>query len=150
MTTKNPFFSFFSTMAESNPFAKNFDWEQYTAAGQSNAKAFSEITKSIFDGVQELSSRQLEIAQKNAEIASKFFQDVAFSSNNIEDKVAKQADFAKSSFDSAISNSKELFDTAVKSGSQTGEIINKKVAEAFSEVTKKSANANAAKKKEAA
>lgn len=144
-TNKNPFASVFTAWAEKNPFAANFSFDKYIASVQSNAKAFSEIAKATSDNLQVLSSRQIEIAQKNAEELSKFIQDIAFSTANIEDKAAKHADFVKSSVNSAVSNSSEIIKAATKFGTETGEIISKKTSEALSEFT-----ADKEKKKQAA
>lgn len=144
-TNKNPFTSVFTAWAEKNPFAANFEFDKYVASVQSNAKAFSEIAKATSDSLQALSSRQIEIAQKNAEELSKFIQDVAFSTKNVEEKVAKQADFVRSTFSSAISNSSEIIEAATKFSAEAGEIVSKKTSEALSEFT-----ANKEKKKQAA
>jgi phasin family protein len=135
---KNPFFSLFNTWAEQNPLLANAGFDKYIVSAQSNAKAFSEIVKATSDNLQALSSRQIKIAQKNAEELSRFIQDVTFSTKNVEEKITKHADFVKSSFDSAINHSSEMIEAATKFGTDTGELINKKTSEAFSELAKNS------------
>lgn len=135
---KNPFFSLFSTWAEQNPLVANVGFDKYIALAQSNAKAFSEIAKATSDNIQALSSRQIKIAQKNAEELSRFIQDITFSTKNVEEKIAKHADFVKSSFDSALNHSSEIIEATTRFGTDTGELINKRASEAFSELAKNS------------
>ncbi len=145
MSNKNPFSDLFNSWTSNLPnAAESFDWDKLINASRLNAKAFSDAAKAAAEGAQALSRRQAEILQNNAEEISKFFKEISTSVKNPEAGVAKQAEFAKSSIESAISNSKELVEMAVKSNAEANDIITKRISVALTELA---ANSNTKKKK---
>jgi phasin family protein len=144
MSNKNPFADLFSNFAGNCAFNDAFSFDKFIAAGRLNAKAFSDAAKAATEGVQALTRRQAEIAQKSSEEFARFFKDVSSSAKTPEAGIAKQAEFTKSSIESAIANSKELFEMAAKSGSEASDIIGKRVSSALSELA---VNTNSAPKK---
>lgn len=133
---KNPFSSFFTAWDKQNPFAGSVNFDVYIEAWKLNAKAFADISQSILDHAHELSTGQVKAIHKNAEELSKFFKEMADDTTKPEDKIAKQAEFMKTSVESTLNDSKELAEKVVKHGTATGEIINKKATEVFSELAK--------------
>jgi phasin family protein len=138
MSNKNPFADLFTA----NPFTEALNWDVAVNSGRQNAKAFSDAAKAAGEGAQAIARRQAEVAQKNIEEFSKFFKE-ASSAKNPEEGVAKQAEFAKSSIESAIKNASEISEIASKSNKEASDIISKRISGALSEVA---ANANAKKK----
>jgi len=146
---QNPFFSFFNSLNEKNPFAANVNSDAYIEAWQSNTKAFTDISKSMLDNAHDLSTSQVKSVQKNAEELAKFFKEMADTTIKPEDKIARQADFVKTSVESTLKDSKELAEKAVKHGTATGEAINKGATAVFSELSKNNP-VNTKKEKQAA
>lgn len=146
---QNPFATFFSTLAEQSPFTSNMNADIYIEAWRLNAKALTDISKSILDHVHDLSAGQLKIVQKNSEELAKFFKEMADIKTKPEEKVARQADFVKTSVESTLKDSRELAEKAVKQSTTTGEIINKGATAVFSELSKNSPQASK-KEKQAA
>lgn len=133
---KNAFSNFFTAWTGENPFMSSLEVDKYIEAWRGNAKAFTDISASILDHLHDLSGQQVKIVQKNAEQLAKFFTEMTDASTKPEDKIACHADFVKESVESGLSDSKELADKVVKHGTATGEIINKRATELFSELAK--------------
>lgn len=146
---QNPFFSLFNSLNEKNPFAANVNVDAYIEAWKSNTKAFTDISKSISDHVHDLSAGQIKSVQKNSEELAKFFKEMADTTISPEDKIARQADFVKTSVESTLNESKELTEKVVKQGTATGESISKRATEVFSELSK-NGQQNTKKTKQAA
>lgn len=108
--------------------------------GQSNAKAFADIAKTVCNGTQAVVTRQTEILQRNTEDAAKFFRELSSSARSPEDSLEKQSNFAKNAISSAIANSREILEITSKCQNEAGEIIRKRVANAFSELSPEKSN----------
>jgi len=135
MSNTNPFSTLFNVFSENNPFAESCSWDKFTTANKQNTKAFSDAAKAISDGAQVFSRRQSEIFQRSAEEASKLFKNATLSSTkNPQENIAQQADFAKNSIESAISNSRELYEITTKYSSEASEIISKRVSDVLSKL----------------
>ena len=119
---KNAFSNFFTAWTGENPFMSSLEVDKYIEAWRGNAKAFTDISASILDHLHDLSGQQVKIVQKNAEQLAKFFTEMTDASTKPEDKIACHAE--------------ELADKVVKHGTATGEIINKRATELFSELAK--------------
>ena len=146
MSNKNPFADFLTGCSAANPFnafSLENDWDGIVNAGRQNAKALSDAAKATSEGVQAIARRQAEVTQKTIEEFSKFFKD-ASSSKSAEEGLAKQAEFTKSSIESAIKSCNEISEIASKSNKEASDIISKRISGALSEVA---ANANTATKK---
>ena len=146
MSNKNPFADLFTGCSATNPFSAlslDADWDSIVNSGRQNAKAFSDAAKAASEGAQAIARRQAEVTQKNIEEFSKFFKD-ASSAKSPEEGLAKQAEFTKSSVESAIKSCSEISEIASKSNKEASDIISKRISTALSEVA---ANANNVKKK---
>ena len=124
----------FKSWADKAPFGDGYGWDRFVAANKSNAKALADVAQAISEGGQALARRQAEIIQRTADDIVKFFKESA-NAKSPEACIAKQADFAKSSVDSAINNSRELVEISSKLNSEARDIIGKRVANAISELT---------------
>lgn len=134
-------------MWNENDFSiENLSWDKYIEAWKLNIQAFVEISESILNNTHELSSQQLKLIRKNVEEAAKCCKDMT-STTKPEDKIARHADFVKTSVETTINASKELVEKTVKHGTATGEIINKRATEVLSELAK--SNQPGAKKEKA-
>jgi phasin family protein len=78
--------------------------------------------------------RQTEVARETAEAGMKAFSDVSVAAP--EERLAKQADFAKSSYAAFFANSKEIYDMAVKTTDEAIGLINDRVTASIEESKK--------------
>ena len=122
----------FKSWTEKPSFPENFGWDKVVAANKSNAKAFADVVQALSEGGQALARRQAEIVQKSAEEVTRFLRE-ASSVKTHEAGIAKHADFAKASVDSALANSCELIEISSKLGNEARDIIGKRVSGAISE-----------------
>lgn len=154
MSNKNPFTDFFSSFSDKNLFADNpFDFDKAVERGRANAKAFTEASKAISEGVQSVYSLNSKVMQKNAEEFSALFKNISASSS-AEETVKKNADYIKKSVESAIASTNEMIDIANKSSKEASEIIGKVITDSIDQVAEDSANnasnSSASTKKKAA
>jgi phasin family protein len=126
-----------------NGKAPVFDVSALVEVQKKNLEAWTAANKLAFEGAQAL-------AQRQAEMVRKAFQDLSGVTGSFvaegtpEEKFAKQAEFAKGSYEQAVANFGELSELAQKSSAQALAIINKRIVENFDEV--KSAFAKSARK----
>lgn len=126
-----------------NGKAPVFDVAALVEVQKKNLEAWTAANKVAFEGAQVL-------AQRQAEMVRKAFQDfsgatgVFAAEGTPEEKLIRQADFAKGTYEQALANFGELSELAQKSGAQALAVINKRIVENFDEV--KSALAKSARK----
>ena len=126
-----------------NGKAPSFDFDAVFALQRKNVEAFTAANQLAFDGVKAVAQRQAEIARKAFEEFGKVTKELT-SVGTPEDKFAKQADLAKSAFEDALANMREVVDTLQKSQSEAADVLTKRAVANFEEV--KAAVAKIAKK----
>jgi len=131
-------------------FKNNFDYNQILTTGRRNMEAASEAGQAVVENVQAISRRQAEIARANVEGALKASKDI-FTSGTPETNIAKQAAFAKNSFEGALANLREVSEMAAKSCFEIFDVITSRATESLDEISKASGAApqTASKKKSA-
>ena len=102
--------------------APGFDMEAMMATQRKNMETAAAANQRAFEGMSAIMRRQAEIVREGAESAMKSFTDVAAASP--EDRMAKQADFAKQAYASFFENSREVYDMAAKTADETMGLIN--------------------------
>ena len=128
MTTKQnafaakPAFDFDMFKAFGQFKAPGFDIESIMATQRKNLEAAAAANQRAFEGVSAIMRRQAEVARETAETTMKAFSDV--SAATPEERMAKQADFAKTAYTSFFQNSKEVYDMATKTADETIGLIN--------------------------
>lgn len=130
-------------------FKTNFDYSQVAATGRRNMEAASEAGQVIGENVQAISRRQAEIARATVESALKASKDI-FTSGTPETNMAKQAEFAKKTFETSISNMREISEMVAKSCFEAFDVINRRAAESMEEVSKVAGAATSTAKKKSA
>jgi phasin family protein len=100
-----------------NGKAPSFDFDAVFALQRKNVEAFTAANQLAFDGVKAVAQRQAEIARKAFEEFGKVTKELT-AAGTPEDKFAKQADLAKSAFEEALANMREVADTPQKSQSE--------------------------------
>ena len=109
-----------------NGKAPSFDFDAVFALQRKNVEAFTAANQLAFDGVKAVAQRQAEIARKAFEEFGKVTKELT-AAGTPEDKFAKQADLAKSAFEDAIANLREVVDTLTKSQSEAADVLSKRI-----------------------
>jgi phasin family protein len=136
------------TNAFNDMFKNKFDFSQAINTQRSNMEAISAATQVVVESAQEISRRQAEVVRNNVEGALKASKDL-LTSGTPETNMTKQADFAKTMFESTLSNLREVTEMVTKSGFEAFDLLNKQAANNLESISKVSANSNTAKKKSA-
>jgi len=135
-----------------NPFAdmfKNtFDFSQLASNGRKNVEATSAACQVVIEGAQAISRRQAEVIRDNVENVLKASKDL-LTSGTPETNLTKQADFAKTIFETTLSNLREITEMATKSSFEAFDVLNQRAAETMAEVGAATSKATASKKKAA-
>jgi phasin family protein len=130
-------------------FKNNFDFNQLVTAQRRNIEALSAANQVVVEGAQAISRRQAEVIRSNVEDVLKASKDL-LTSGTPETNLTKQADFAKSIFESALANLREVTEMVTKSGFEAFDLLNKQAAENLEAISKVSATQHAAPKKKSA
>lgn len=139
-------------MTYNNAFADMFknalDFNQLFSTQRRNIEALSAANQVVVEGAQAISRRQAEVIRNNVEDVLKASKDL-LTSGTPETNMTKQADFAKTIFETTLSNLREITEMATKSGFEAFDVLNRRAAETLEEIGKASGAATASKKKSA-
>jgi len=139
----NPFFSSFEydfskfmdldKMIE--PFkATGLNGEAFMDTQRKNLEAFSNANRLAIAGVQALAQRQAEILRSAIDEARTGAEQLA-SAGSPEDRMAKQAEFAKHAYETAVANMRELTDLTTKANNEAIELLSSRFVESLDEVS---------------
>lgn len=120
-------------------FKNSFDFNQLFSTQRRNLEALSAANQVVAEGVQEGFRNQAEVLRSNVETVLKASKD-AFSSGSPEAGIAKQAELAKSIFETTLSNLREATEMATKCGFEAFEVLNKRASENLNEISKVAAH----------
>jgi phasin family protein len=109
------------------------DMEALAAAQRRNIEAFSAANRVALEGAQAVARRHMEILQSSVAEMTEAMKSFA-SAEAPQDKAAKQAELAKSTYEKAVANLQELADLIQRSNSEAIALLNKRFAEAMDEV----------------
>ncbi|MFN7038815.1 MAG: phasin family protein [Alphaproteobacteria bacterium] len=157
--SNNPFMDAFKVFTDNNMFSQNksmlhaMDMNNLVSIQNRNAETMTAANQMIAENMQAIMRRQAEMMQNNATNMFQLVKEVA-TSTNPEANTNKNSNFAKNTFDNAVSNTKELMEMAMKSNMEMFNFITDKMSENMSECcdqarTTASTVVNAAKKKTA-
>jgi len=116
-----------------NGKAPMFDVEAAIALQRKNVEALTVANQVAFEGVQTVLRREVEIVRDAVEEFTNVAKEIAAASS-FEEKVAKQAEIAKSSFETALANFRELSGLVQKTSDQAVSVISKRVVDNLDEV----------------
>lgn len=131
--------------ARSNPFDfdvtkifadfrfRPFDVEAAWAAQRRNIEALSQANQAAVEGVQALARRQFEMTRETFEGFSTLLRDLAQPAP-VEDRIAKNAEYAKQMLEKGISHGRDIATIATKAGSDAAEILHKRASESLDEI----------------
>jgi phasin family protein len=109
-----------------------FDVDSILATQRKNLEAFSQANHLAVEGVQALAKRQVEIVSAAIEEASAALRDLTVPGAP-EEKLAKNAELAKASYEKALSATRELAELIAKTNDETFGVLNKRFTEGFEE-----------------
>ena len=132
-TFKNPFTDF-----DFSKFAGEFKFPMVNVESivESNRKTFAAFTTASTSTVEALKT----IAQRQGDMIRAAFEDFSkhgsevLAAATVEEKTAKQIDFAKKSYDAALANARELGELYTKGQTEAFGVINERIAELTDEV----------------
>lgn len=114
------------------------------AAHRKNVEALTTANQLAVEGLQTAFQRQGEIIQQIVSESSTIARDL-LAEGTPEDKAIAHAERVKKSYETTLSNLKELSDIVANANQEAADVINKRVAETLTEV-KKSIQKNTKKK----
>jgi len=130
---KNPFSDFdFSKIAGEFKFP-TVNVETVVETSRKNFTAVTTASTAAVESMKTIATRQGDMFRAAMEDFSKHGSDV-LSAATVEEKIAKQIDFAKKSYDLAITNSKELAELYKKGQTEAFETLSARVADLTEEV----------------
>jgi len=110
-----------------------FDVDSILAAQRKNLEAFTQANQFAVEGIQALAKRQVEIVSAAIEEASTALRDLT-APGAPEEKIAKNAELAKTSYEKALSATRELAELIAKTNEQAFGVLNRRFTEGFEEV----------------
>ena len=130
---KNPFADFdFSKIAGEFKFPM-VNVESAVETGRKNFAAMTTASTAAVEALKTIAQRQGDMVRAAMEDFSKHGSEV-LAAATVEEKVIKQIDFAKKSYETAIANTKEIADLVGKSQADAFEALSARVAELTEEV----------------
>ena len=130
---KNPFADFDFTKIAGEFKLPTVNVETFVETGRKNFAAMTTLNTTAVESLKAIATRQGDMFRSALEDFSKHGSDV-MSASTIEEKAAKQIDFAKKSYELAVANTKELTDLYTKSSTEAFETLSARVAELTEEV----------------
>jgi len=109
------------------------DMETLAAAQRRNIEALSTANRVALEGAQAVARRHMEILQASVAEMTEALKALS-SAEAPQEKAAKQAELAKSTYEKAVANLKEIADLIQKANSEALAVLNKRFAEAMDEV----------------
>ena len=129
----NPFWDMDITKIMGDMKLPGVDLEALMASQRKNIEALTAANKLAFEGFQAVATRQTEILRQTMEELQKMMTEV-MSAASPEDRVAKQADMAKSAFEKALSNMKEVAEMVTKSNTEATNVISNRISDSLGEL----------------
>jgi phasin family protein len=130
---KNPFADFDFTKIAGDFKFPMVNVESVVETGRKNFAAMTTASTAAVETMKTIATRQGDMFRAAMEDFSKHGSDV-LAAATVEEKIAKQIDFAKKGYDLAIANTKELAGLYTKSHTEAFETLSARVAELTEEV----------------
>ena len=132
-TQPNPFWDMDITKVMGDMKLPGVDLEALMASQRKNIEALTAANKLAFEGFQAVATRQTEILRQTMEELQKMMTEV-MSAGSPEDRVAKQAELAKTAFEKALSNMKEVAEMVSKSNTEATAVISNRISDSLEEL----------------
>jgi len=109
------------------------DWQELVATQQKNWEALSQANKVWLEGTQQVVRREIEILQNALAEAAAASSDL-MKEGDARAAAEKRLEHAKTSFEKAMANIRELFDAATRANQDALDVIQKRALEGFDEI----------------
>ncbi|WP_404383520.1 phasin family protein [Caenispirillum salinarum] len=109
------------------------DMDAMVATQQKNLEALTAANRLAFEGMQAIMKRQTEIVRQAVEESAAAATGVA-GAQTPTDKMVKQTEVTKETFERTISNMRELSELVAKSNTEVLDLLNKRFTEVLDEV----------------
>lgn len=134
MKSANPFAEMDLTKVMAEFKMPSFDVEALIQAQRKNFEAFVAANQLAVEGIQAVAKRQADIVRETIEELTKASRDLGSATQAPDARMAKQVELAKSSYEKALANLRELSEMMLKSNNDAFGVINKRITEALDEV----------------
>jgi len=128
-----PFFETDFTKVFAEFKVPGFDIESILASQRRNIEAVTAANQLVIEGVQAVLKREAEILRQTIEESASVLRELMVAGAP-EEKVAQQADLAKSAFEKALANLRELAEMAAKSNTEAADVLTKRIGESLTEL----------------
>lgn len=134
MATKgNPFLEMDMSKLIGDLKLPGVDLEKVVSAQRKNVEALTSANQLAVEGFQAIARRQAEILRQTLEEAGRGMRSLMEQSAP-EDRMVKQTEMAKTAFETALANMRELAEMVAKSNTEAFDVINRRVAESLDEL----------------
>jgi phasin family protein len=116
-----------------NGKAPMFDVEKMIAVQRKNVEAFTAANQVAFEGVQAVVRRQAEMVRESVEDLGKITRELT-AVTSPEDRLVRQAELAKETFETALDRVRELSGLIQKSSSEAVDVLSRRVSDNLDEV----------------
>lgn len=110
-----------------------FDVEAVLASQRKNIEALTQANQLAVEGVQAVARRQAEIAREAIDEASTVLREIV-QPTAPEERIAKQAELLKQTFERSLANTRELALLLAKANTEAFDVVAKRIAQGFEEV----------------
>ncbi|MBU6507432.1 MAG: TIGR01841 family phasin [Alphaproteobacteria bacterium] len=110
-----------------------FDVEAALASQRKNIEALTQANQLAVEGVQAVARRQVEIAREAIDEVSTVLRDIV-QPTAPEERIAKQAELLKQTFERSLANTRELALMLAKANTEAFDVVAKRVAQGFEEI----------------
>lgn len=128
----NPQAEFMRIMGEFR-MPQAMDFEAFAAAQRRNIEALSAANRVALEGAQAVAKRHMEILQQSMQEMTEAMRALA-TAEAPQDKAAKQAELARTAYERAVANMRELSDLIQKSNAEAIGLLNRRFSEAMEEI----------------
>ncbi len=109
------------------------DMDQMMHAHKKNLDAVQEANKLAFEGLQAVASRQAEVLKTTMEATQKVMKDL-MAQDAPEEKLTKQVEAVKASFDKMLANMKEMSEIVAKSNTDAADVLYARISASLEEI----------------
>lgn len=110
------------------------DMQEVLESQRRNLEALTSANQLAAEGVQAVARRQAEIMRETMAEVQKATREIMSTGGTPEQAVAKQTELARSAFEHAISNMREVAEMMTKSQNEAADVINRRISESLDEI----------------
>ena len=114
------------------------DMDAIMASQRKNIEALTNANKLAFEGIQAVARRQADVMRQMIEETSGMVSEL-MSASSPEERISRQADLAKATYEKVLGNMKELAEMLAKSNTEAAEVITSRISESLDELKSMSA-----------